>query len=283
LQTLSGYILSHWQGRLPLGLILLINILALRVALSALTPLIPATVGPVLMLGLLTVNAGVLVWQAVGGLRWVDARIKSSGDMVVIWAVYSGLIIVGLMAAVQMLDVVLRLTSLNPPQPAYQIKTVELPLSRDGKQVSISGRIDFLQNSALIRLISEAENLQLVILDSDGGSVFAGRALARNIEQAGLNTYVGGKCFSACTIAFMAGTRRKLGENGRLGFHSYRFDSANRVQTLDVEAAEAKDRAFFSRRGVSGAFLDRVFDMPPGELWIPTRAELLEFGIISPD
>ena len=120
-----------------------------------------------------------------------------------------------------------------------------------------------------------------MLLDSTGGNIFAGRSMAREIAGAGLATRVEGRCFSACTLAFVAGAPRSLGADGKLGFHGYAFDSAMRVQTFDVGKEEARDRDWMAAQGVAADFLDRVFATPPSELWQPERAELVAAGVIA--
>jgi hypothetical protein len=88
-------------------------------------------------------------------------------------------------------------------------------------------------------------------------------------------------CYSACTIAFIAGKPHGLGRDGKLGFHGYAFDTEHRVQTLNVRQEEVRDRAFFASQGVREAFLEKAFTTPPSTLWLPTRAELIAAGVIA--
>ena len=56
-------------------------------------------------------------------------------------------------------------------------------------------------------------------LKGPGGNMFAGIRTAWIARAAGLDTVANGQCASACSLIFLAGTERKLGASGALGFH----------------------------------------------------------------
>ena len=60
-----------------------------------------------------------------------------------------------------------------------------------------------------------------VYLDSPGGSVQAGWAMAEAIRNAGAETVVNSssKCASACTFAFMGGVERWVEDGAKMGYH----------------------------------------------------------------
>ncbi|MFQ5438629.1 MAG: hypothetical protein ACE5DK_07355 [Paracoccaceae bacterium] len=231
--------------------------------------------------GVIAVVAGfaILLWQVVGGVRTAERVMRETGDLLKVVALYAGVLLVILVALAQAVDIVVG----RAPIPAGRVgaPVAMLDIDQTARMVRVDGTIDYPLNTALRATIAANPSLRVVLLNSDGGSIFAARALAATIENARLQTRVEGHCYSACTIAFMAGTSRTLGPEGHLGFHRYQFDSDWRVQTLDVGEQEALDRAFFASRGVSGAFLDRVNVTAPSAIWVPTTAELLEGGVIS--
>ena len=78
--------------------------------------------------------------------------------------------------------------------------------------------------------------------------------LARGIQQFGLDTQVESECYSACTIAFIAGRKRTLGKSGRLGFHQYRIDSLHQIPFAEPAREQEKDIARFREQGIAEDF-----------------------------
>lgn len=68
-------------------------------------------------------------------------------------------------------------------------------------------------------LIVNPETKIDLVLNSLGGSVDEGWELAHIIRSENIKTWVLDKCYSACTYAFMGGTNRTIGVEGKLGFH----------------------------------------------------------------
>ncbi len=250
---------------------LFVNLLAVRFILSAL----PQSVADPALLGLSLI---VLIWQVVGGLRIADKTLRASGTMYAALVLYAGILVVLVLALLQAID--LLASRFAVPQPAYSLQ-IELLETRDnGREVLVTGGISLDMNTRLKATLKATPTARVLVLNSEGGNIFAGRAMAITITNAQLATRVDHLCYSACTIAFIAGTSHRLGKDAELGFHGYAFDTAHRVQTLDVAEQEARDRAFFSNQGVSDAFLEKAFATPPSTIWLPTRAELAAAGVI---
>ncbi len=267
---LKTYIQDHFQGRQPWWQVLLVNLLGLHFLLDYAA----ASVGP----PILWLNAIVLPWQIVGAIRTARQVLRNDADLMPQLALYATVGLITLLTLTQIID---HLTRPLPPNAVPQIaQHPQLPFDAATGQIHLQGPITFKANLALKATLAARPSAKTLVLASDGGNIFAGRALAITIAQAGLATLVAEQCFSACTIAFLAGHTRHQGPKGQLGFHGYAFDSAQRVQTLDVGGEEAKDRATFARAGVTPAFLDRAFATDPPGLWRPTRAELTAGGVL---
>ncbi len=76
----------------------------------------------------------------------------------------------------------------------------------NGAEVVVSGS---LQSSDLVK-IPEGGITTLVFEESPGGSVAAAFKYVEIIQRRKLHTKVRGKCFSACAVAFLAGTTRTI-------------------------------------------------------------------------
>jgi hypothetical protein len=146
---------------------------------------------------------------------------------------------------------------------------------RDGEEIEVTGPFSWGVAQQLDAALTHAPHAQVVHLDSIGGRIGAAMNVADIIAARQLNTYVSHVCASACTLAFLAGKQRWIGEHGRLGFHSATLaGAANPI-------AEAGFRQAYQRYALPVAFLDRVFRTAPNEVWVPSNAELLEAHIIT--
>ena len=133
---------------------------------------------------------------------------------------------------------------------------------------------------AVRQVLPDYPEITAVTLDSHGGYVGQGRALATIITEHGLDTYVADVCSSACTIAFVAGEYRSIADGARLGFHRYDYEDKTTYQTVDPEAEQTRDRKYFAGRGILPAFLDRIYEAHHTGIWYPTTAELLDADVI---
>ena len=154
-------------------------------------------------------------------------------------------------------------------------------VSDDGKTLRLEGEITYGVTRKIKQLISEYPQLDTLVLSSDGGNIYEGRGLARQIREAGLNTHVESTCSSACTLVFIGGVRRSMSPGAKLGFHQYRIDADYSVPFADPASEQARDRALFADAGVSEGFLREMYKKSADDMWYPTFKELRQFGILS--
>lgn len=271
------YIQSHWRGKHSWALVLFVNLFLVRAVLSVLTEAMASMTGILIIVIIVGLNSVVFFWQAVGTKRSADSYLRQSSDMYSTLMVYAGLGIVALLTVLQFVDLISTRFAQEPKPLVINIPKLEIV--DEGRTVLAVGEINYGLYTALGNALVANPGITMVLLQSDGGSIFAGRAIAKTILDANLASRVEGHCFSACTLAFAAGHKRTIGPNAQLGFHGYAFDSAMRVQTVNVSEEEAKDRAFFLERGISREFVKQVFKTPPDQLWVPTIAEVQKAGV----
>jgi hypothetical protein len=276
----ARFFISHWRGNHGLAFTILVTLLGLRLSLGYLQLLVPASPALVLIGFCILANVLLLVWQVVGAFRAGDRHLRATGDMMPVWGSYFAIFVVVVLASIQTVDAI---TTLSPAPPRVADARVlpDLPISADGETITLSGNIDFDLNTALVEALATHPAIRRVTLSSGGGYIFAARAVAFNIGRHRLDTHVDGSCNSACTLAFMAGDARTLGPEARLGFHRYQMETPDKVQILNIGEEMEKDRSYFASRGVSDGFLDEVFQAGHGDIWFPSRAVLLEAGVIN--
>lgn len=273
----------YWRGDLSLAVTIAIALIALRVGhygLQAvyLQPLSLPSTAFWLMTGLL-----LLLWQFTGALRAVDRSMSYSGDMVAVYLCYMSMALVLALSLLQVGDAIAVLKQSPIAEKPVYVPPALLPISEDGLTVSIEGTLDFPVNQRLQETLLQRPAVTSVLLNSEGGRVFAARALAITVQKHGLSTRVSRLCHSACTLVFMAGEVRSLASDAKLGFHRYSLSSSVPGNQLSIGDQLEKDRAYFLHRGASNAFVEKMFSRESDEIWQPTLVELRQAGVLNSD
>lgn len=136
----------------------------------------------------------------------------------------------------------------------------------------------FGTTDAVKTFLDAAPAVQIIHLNSQGGRMNEAYQLYKTIKERNLSTYTSADCVSACSLAFLAGRERYLGESGRLGFHS------TSIGELSGEVAkELNDevRQTLQTHGVPNSFIDRALSTSPKDMWYPSKDELLEAKVID--
>ena len=154
---------------------------------------------------------------------------------------------------------------------------------RESGRYTIDGEIDFGITRDFRAFLEQNPGGRTLILDSPGGSIYEGRGLLRIVSDKGLDTHVEAECLSACVLAFLGGGQRTLAADAGLGFHQYAVDYSRLKQTIpfyDPKREQAHDIALMRGIGISEEFLERMFDQPHGDIWMPRHDVLVDAGII---
>lgn len=253
-EFLSDYPANHWRGGHSLLLTLLVTVVGLRVLTSALLPVLSDARGTFVVAAWIAANGAILLWQAIGTWRAIERHLEIPADTMAAWGGYFTILVAAVLTVIQTVDGV---TTFAPAPRTKAVKSpaMVLPISADGRSITLAGNLDYDLNAALEAALAQNAGIARIVLGSVGGNIFAARAVAINITRLQLDTHVDGKCYSACTLAFMAGRHRTLGPEGRLGFHQYVIPGELRVKILDIEAEQLKDRNYLASRGITEEFL----------------------------
>jgi hypothetical protein len=159
--------------------------------------------------------------------------------------------------------------------PAWSITT-----SDTGHEIRISGEIRPGLSDALTQVLEATPGVERLELESPGGSVSEGLALAGLVEKYSLSTAVKTYCDSACTLIFVAGRKRVLEARGELGFHRCRsvlwFDAFLYDDDHNAELAD-----YLRSKGVSKNFADKVISVPNDDAWYPSLDQLFAAGVVT--
>lgn len=290
-----SYPLRHWRGDYRLWLSFWISfvlffagaVAAFYYALGHLGDDFEPVTGIRVIEGGLLALCTLFVWQSVGVWRSAKRRRLAGGSRIVSFLAVAGLL-VGLSAIV--LNFAVARTVLNM---LGEIAAGRDAISRAGYRIAlgsdrviIDGAITYVIDRKLADVLDATPSIRLVQLESTGGHRGAGLRLARVILDRGLDTTTMRLCESACTFAFLAGRERSLGPKARLGFHSAGMRYApkgldEKGMMAATQRAQASMQRFYAERGLPAAFIDRVLATPDQTMWFPSRAELLQAGVIT--
>jgi ATP-dependent protease ClpP protease subunit len=286
------YIQKHWQGHYSIGISFWANFLLVTIAYHYGENLIPFFVGsspmPFIistMIYLIISRLIIYPWQVIGLLNACGRHLSIHGDVIRIRAIQAIVIFSLLGTFIHILETAQSLIGLKNNADKISIITIDVPyalaLTKDGRLIHLKGAIDFGVTKDVAQILTEHPKVTGIILDSSGGIVYEGRGLFKLIKDHGLDTYCFKNCSSACTIAFIGGTRRFLGKNAKLGFHQYLHDSDKVNPVVNIEDEQKKDLTLYKSRMISDAFINKIFEKPTNEIWFPTQDELLAAGVVD--
>ena len=276
-EILKQFISNHWRGAYPAVLAIAVLLLGLRFLIG----FIPYTNNQIATTLIVAASLLILVWQVLGTWRCIERHLRATGETMLYWAGCLAIVVAIVLTLLHTIDLVV-----GPPPKITKESLRKMPLpklSDDGSTVFLKGEINFDLNNDLLSLVKENKKLKTVELSSNGGFIYAARALAFSIEKNGLNTHVEGECNSACTLVFMAGDERTLGIAGKIGFHQYEFKKQHPLQVEKANDEQERDLKFFARRGISSGFLESMYQSGHQNIWQPDRSVLREAGVITQD
>ena len=282
------YISKHWHGELSLRASFFINLCLITICFTIFIALLikrppienPVTVAKILIF-LNIMSLFIYPWQVVGVWRSANAYVKSNNKA--FWAnVVKFLIIFGLFTSIGKIYIqfpiykdIYKIGFVKDDQFDYELKLVN-----DNKLIYLSGGLAFGISKQVSNIIEQNPNVEGIILDSNGGRTYEGRALSSIIDNHQLDTYTLSGCYSSCCVAFISGKKRYLGKQANLAFHQYKSFSKNFSRYDDFSREYEKDFFYFKKQGISPDFINKIFKTKGDDLWYPTVAEMLDAGII---
>ena len=161
-----------------------------------------------------------------------------------------------------------------------QEKKFFLTYDKEYQQLQVNGSMEIGILPAFKKMLAKHPESTTVAFNSNGGNVYQARGLATVIVSNGLDTYVSEDCYSACTIAYVAGKNRTISPQGKLGFHQYNMKSKILNQRFDISKEQTKDLTYFKSRIPDTIFIKKIFSSKNSDLWIPEHHDLLNSGVV---
>ncbi len=266
--------MRHFRGHLPLWVSALIVLVGGRLLAHWGWSALPLPLPGRWFAAILLADVAFLIWQSVGTMR-AARRSARRGNVAGAWGV-TVLVIIAITLALNLwID---RSAAQAPPPVIAAPNSPAQVIFRTDTTLRLNGEIDWQSYRQLEAMMADTE-VSALHLNSAGGLIPAARGMAKLVADAGLPTHVAETCASACTLIFLAGRPRTLGKSGRLGFHGYADQNLSGL--IDIQAEQARDRSAMAAAGLDARFLDRIFDVPPTQMWFPTRADLVAAGVLT--
>lgn len=159
------------------------------------------------------------------------------------------------------------------PMGSFEVTRLE-----DGTGVALNGSLGAGVTSEVASVLDSMPGARTIHLNSSGGWIKEGRYMRDLIREKRLATRTSTQCASACVVAFIAGRRRSVDVEAKLGFHAF---SGRGVDPLHVKVVEDAWSAELRAMGVSEAFIQRARSTPATDMWYPTHRELIENHLID--
>jgi hypothetical protein len=286
----SNYLLRHWRGQLSLPVSYWVNgslvgalFGGLGAGLGTYLPKAGYSLKTVVSFSLLLLIFIVVywIWSSVGIWRSADRRISEGKGKGWANAAKVGVSLGALMMVSKLItsivpnvvDEVKVLTD-NDPYGRMDVK-----ISSDGRALIFNGGIGAGATEKVKALLDAAPAVRTLQLDSIGGRLVEANQLAKLVRARQLDTYVEGKCVSACTYVFLAGNDRAATPTAKIGFHK---PSTAGGQGAEEERASIDEMSQVYREdGIPEDFIRKVVSTEAVFMWYPSREELIRANVIT--
>lgn len=232
----------------------------------------------------------VTLWALVWNGAWIVGAVRTSAHRVhagvAPWLAVAGLVANMVAALAMALAVTTSLGALlqgwwshyGQGRSAVTITPVR-SASGDVTRLNVSGHMGVGSTRALVQALAQHPQVRVLEITSTGGLMTEGHGMARVALQRALNTQVTQTCDNACTLVFVAGERRLLAPEARVGFQS--LQSLGGWLGSGALSANQVVADFYRGRGVPEAFIQKALGVPGWDLWEPGQASLLDAGVAT--
>lgn len=144
-------------------------------------------------------------------------------------------------------------------------------------QLELTGRVGMGSYMALKEALEEHPQVKEILLTSGGGLVVEGFSMTELIYQSEMTTVVTDRCYSVCAIMYLAGQRRLVGQEGRVGFH--RSSSILGGISWGWDDTDHLMADWMRERGVNEDFVQAAMDTPSDDIYVVSPADLVNAGV----
>jgi hypothetical protein len=164
-------------------------------------------------------------------------------------------------------------------EPGWRRHALEVTPLPEMRRFSVQGDVGWGSARALEAAIAAHPEIRLLEIESPGGLVHEASLIVELVKKHHLDTLVRGKCYSACTVIFLAGERRFVGPQARFGFHQAGFEG--REHDLKWSICEYEVSILMREQGVSEHFMQRALNTSYYDLWRPPVSDVKASGFAT--
>ncbi|MBK6293403.1 MAG: hypothetical protein IPF55_02905 [Rhodoferax sp.] len=158
----------------------------------------------------------------------------------------------------------------------YEVTVADVMRIPDLGRIVVRGELGFGSYKALEQAILAKPRLTLVQIESAGGYVVEGLAMARLIEAHRMDTVSLEECDSACTLLLAAGQERYLGPNAVVGFH--RSGRPGREPSASWTPTDHRIADYYRSRATTEEFVRLALNTPFNRIWTPEPGQMFAAG-----
>jgi hypothetical protein len=144
---------------------------------------------------------------------------------------------------------------------------------------SVTGGVGWGSAKAVEAAIAAHPEIRLMEIESTGGYVREADLIVDMVRKHGLDTLVRGKCLSACTEIFLAGSKRYVGPDARFGFHQSGYSGRERDTQWSI--TEYESSILYREKGVAKEFMDQALNTSYYDLWRPHVLDVKDSGFAT--
>lgn len=141
---------------------------------------------------------------------------------------------------------------------------------------------EWLDRVARPAAIRTNTSITAVVLNSDGGNLAGGIALAQWVRSNNLNTGVsaGGTCASSCSLVWTAGVRRSVAPDARIGVHSASLANA-RGGASGASSTSGNKIAmqYYQAYGMPSGIIMEMLTTEPGSMYWLSPIDYVAMGV----
>ena len=178
--------------------------------------------------------------------------------------------------------------------------TLDMTIKEPG--YDFDGGLGAYDETEVISYLFDHPEINTLRVTGPGGYLPTASAIAEYLIRHDINTEAVGECNSACAQIFLGGKTRTLAPDAKLGFHrphlvkerEKQFYEENHVKkgwkdrfdygidTYDLAMLHmVKSIEYMLSRGVDIDFILKRYSTSSYDIWYPSKAELLEAGVLT--
>ncbi|MGS2721014.1 hypothetical protein [Paraglaciecola aestuariivivens] len=154
----------------------------------------------------------------------------------------------------------------------------EFRLLNNGTELEVFGGLEIGSETLLAEQLNLNPDVKILHLHSIGGRVLAAKRMMQVVRDHDLDTYVKTDCSSSCTLVYLAGKNKLLGEGAELRFHTA---SIGTVSSHTVSELGDPLKQAYLNQGLPKWFVDKVMSTSSDSFWSPSNEELLRAGVVD--